>query len=168
MSGRHGTFTGSKLVGGQWWWRNWVWGLQDENEEEEDLLDQLSSALTAILREYGDAAMPLLDGLMPQIGQLLDPARSPAERRIGVCIIDDLLEHSQAGPQLQTTKKPTRNACLMKDLQHINPAAYQGLVAKHCSVWRFSRAVRMLRCLHLNSCASAEHLELLVAVNRKQ
>ena len=41
--------------------------------------------------------MPFVDGIMPEVGQLLDPSRSPAERRIGICIIDDLLEHSAAG-----------------------------------------------------------------------
>lgn len=71
--------------------------LQDENEEEEDLLDQLCGALTSILREYGDTAMPLVDSIMLQIGQLLDPSRAPGERRIGISIIDDLLEHSAAG-----------------------------------------------------------------------
>ena len=70
---------------------------QEEDTEEENLLDELASALTTILREYGDAAMPWIDGIMPQIGQLLDQSRSPAERRIGICIIDDLLEHSAAG-----------------------------------------------------------------------
>ena len=75
--------------------------LQEENTEEEDLLDELASALTTILREYGDAAMPWIDGIMPQIGQLLDQSRSPAERRIGICIIDDLLEHSAAGESQQ-------------------------------------------------------------------
>jgi len=71
--------------------------LQEENSEEEDLLDELASALTVILREYKDAAMPWIDTIMPQIGQLLDATRSPAEQRIGICIIDDLLEHSAAG-----------------------------------------------------------------------
>lgn len=71
--------------------------MQEENSEEEDLLDELASALTTILKEYGDEAMPCIDGIMPEVGQLLDPSRSPAERRIGICIIDDLLEHSAAG-----------------------------------------------------------------------
>jgi len=36
---------------------------QEENEDEEDLLDQLASVLTAVLRKYGDAALPVLAAL---------------------------------------------------------------------------------------------------------
>ncbi len=79
---------------------------QEENSEEEDLLDELASALTVILREYKDAAMPWVDGIMPQIGQLLDSSRSPAEQRIGICIIDDLLEHSAAGGASKCPSSP--------------------------------------------------------------
>ena len=61
------------------------------------MLDQLASALTVILRSYGDRAMPYIDGIMPQLAQLLDAQRSVQERRIGVCIMDDILEHSAAG-----------------------------------------------------------------------
>lgn len=71
--------------------------VQDENEEEEDLLDKVGGVLTAVLKVYQDNAMPMIDTLMPQIGGLLDPQRSAGERRIGICIIDDLLEHSAAG-----------------------------------------------------------------------
>ena len=61
------------------------------------MLDSLGSCLSAVMREFGDAAMPLLDGLMPRLAPLLDASRSPAERRVGVCIIDDILEHSPSG-----------------------------------------------------------------------
>lgn len=34
---------------------------------------------------------------MPILAALLEKSRTPEERRIGVCIMDDLLEHSPAG-----------------------------------------------------------------------
>ena len=63
---------------------------QEENEGEEDLLDQLASVLTAVLRKYGDAALPFLAELMPALGALLEPGRDPEERRIAICILDDI------------------------------------------------------------------------------
>lgn len=33
----------------------------------------------------------------PQIGPLLDKGRNPEDRRIAICVVDDLLEHSPAG-----------------------------------------------------------------------
>ncbi len=76
---------------------------QEENEDEEDLLDQLASVLTAVLRKYGDAALPVLAELMPALGALLEPGRDPEERRIAICILDDILEHCPAGARLALT-----------------------------------------------------------------
>jgi importin-5 len=70
--------------------------VQEENEEEEELLDNLAACLTAVLRTYGDSAITLMDGLMPKLGLLLDASRSTEERRVGICIVDDILEHSAA------------------------------------------------------------------------
>ena len=81
--------------------------LQDENEEEEDLLDKAGGVLTSVLKEYKDQAMPLIDKLMPQIGQMLDQSRSAGERRVAICILDDLLEHSSAGIQALSIQQST-------------------------------------------------------------
>ncbi len=51
--------------------------VQEENEDEENLLDQLSSLLSAIMKKYGDAAMPLVDLLMPSVAPLLAPTARP-------------------------------------------------------------------------------------------
>ena len=70
---------------------------QGENELEEDLLDQVQTCLGAVLEQFGDAAMPLMEGLMPQIGVLLTPKSSVEEKRVGICIMDDIMEHTQEG-----------------------------------------------------------------------
>ena len=72
---------------------------QDDNEEEAELFDGISSCLSVVLRRYGDAAMELVNPLMPYFGALLDPARPVDERRIGICVLDDIIEHSPAGVQ---------------------------------------------------------------------
>ena len=71
--------------------------MQGDNELEEELLDQVQSCLGAVLEQFGDSAMPLLEGLMPQIGALLTPKSSVEEKRVGICIMDDIMEHTQEG-----------------------------------------------------------------------
>jgi len=71
--------------------------LEAENAQEEELFDGVGSALGAFLKRAGDAVLPYVEGLMPQIGPLLDKSRNPEDRRIAVCVVDDLLEHSAAG-----------------------------------------------------------------------
>ena len=73
---------------------------QDDIAEEVELLDQVTSGITTLMAKYGDDGMALLEGLMPFFGQLLDPARSASERRVGICVLDDIIEHSSAGGAL--------------------------------------------------------------------
>jgi hypothetical protein len=84
--------------------------MQEENEDEEDLLDQVSSVLTAILKKYGDLCMPLIDSLMPSLAPLLDPQRSAEERRVAICILDDILEFSPSGACTQQPPLRARRA----------------------------------------------------------
>lgn len=71
--------------------------LEGENELEEELLDQVQSCLGAVLEQFGDAAMPLMEGLMPQIGALLGPKSSSEEKRVGICVMDDIMEYTKEG-----------------------------------------------------------------------
>ncbi|BDA40930.1 Importin-5 [Coccomyxa sp. Obi] len=71
--------------------------LEEENEGEEDLLDQFSSLLSAVLKRHGDAAMPLVDTLLPSLAPLLNGQRTPEERRVAICVLDDILEFSPSG-----------------------------------------------------------------------
>jgi hypothetical protein len=57
----------------------------------------VGSCLGNFLKSFGDAALPYVEGLMPSIAPLLEKSRPEEERRIALCIIDDMLEHSQAG-----------------------------------------------------------------------
>lgn len=49
------------------------------------------------MKKYGDSAMPLVDALMPSMAPLLAPQRSAEERRVALCLLDDVLEFSPAG-----------------------------------------------------------------------
>ncbi|KAK9810031.1 hypothetical protein WJX72_003666 [[Myrmecia] bisecta] len=106
----------------------------EENEAEEDLLDQVSSCLTVILKQFKDGAMPFIDALMPQLGQLLAPTRSPEERRVGICVMDDILEHAPAIGQkyMQQILPVLLGACRERDPNLRQCAVYGvGVLAEH-------------------------------------
>ncbi|KAG1673229.1 hypothetical protein FOA52_013109 [Chlamydomonas sp. UWO 241] len=71
--------------------------LEEENQQEEELFDQVATCLGTFLKKFNDAVLPLVERIMPQIAPLLEKTRSNEERRIAVCVVDDLLEHSPAG-----------------------------------------------------------------------
>ncbi len=71
--------------------------LEEENFVEEELLDQVQCVMGAFMKKYGDAVLPLVELLMPQVAPMLDKGRNSEERRIAVCIIDDLLEYCPQG-----------------------------------------------------------------------
>jgi hypothetical protein len=71
--------------------------LEEEHEAEGELLDALGTACTTALRYYGDAVMPLIEGLMPAVGQLLEKGRFVEERRVALCLMDDVIQYSPSG-----------------------------------------------------------------------
>ncbi|GFR44315.1 hypothetical protein Agub_g5527 [Astrephomene gubernaculifera] len=73
--------------------------IEAENELEEELFDQVSTAVGAFLKKFGDDVLPLVESLLvTRYGAMLtDKSRSSEERRIAICLVDDLLENSPAG-----------------------------------------------------------------------
>ncbi|KAL4452685.1 hypothetical protein ABPG75_008347 [Micractinium tetrahymenae] len=71
--------------------------IEEEHESESEVLDALGTVITTTLRLYGDSALPLVEGLMPHVSRLLEKGRFPEERRVAICVMDDVLEHSPAG-----------------------------------------------------------------------
>ena len=71
--------------------------MQDEDEEDVEVLEHVSGVITAVLKNFGDEGMVVVDQLMPQLGSLMAPGASPQETRVCICIIDDILEYSPAG-----------------------------------------------------------------------
>ncbi|PNH09582.1 Importin-5 [Tetrabaena socialis] len=73
--------------------------LEAENEMEEELFDQVATAVGAFLKKFGDDVLPLVESLlMTRYGAMLtDKTRGPEERRIAICLVDDMVENSPAG-----------------------------------------------------------------------
>ena len=57
----------------------------------------MGTCLGNFLKKFGDAVLPYVEGLMPSLAPLMMKTRPEEERRIAMCIIDDILEHSAAG-----------------------------------------------------------------------
>jgi hypothetical protein len=122
--------------------------LKDENEEEEELLDAVSSCMTAVLREFGDAALPLLQKFLPQLQPLMRPGAAPEEQRTVICIMDDVIEHMPQGsdkllPSIQplllqhcSSSEPTVRQCAVYGLGSLaehKPAAFQAIATEAVS-----------------------------------
>jgi len=71
--------------------------LEEENQQEEELFDQVGACIGTFLKKFGDSVLGYVESIMGQIAPLLDKSRSAEDRRIAVCVVDDLLEHSPAG-----------------------------------------------------------------------
>lgn len=72
--------------------------LEEENEQEEEVLDQLSECLSSFLKKFKSGFLPVIDELWPLIMPMLeDPKRSSQEKRIAICIFDDIVEHAGEG-----------------------------------------------------------------------
>eukprot|EP00210_Caulerpa_lentillifera_P001229 g1185.t1 len=70
----------------------------DEEEEELEVLDEISTVLSSFMKKFGDYVMHYIGSLMPFIQQLLEKGRLSVEHKIGICILDDILEYCpQAG-----------------------------------------------------------------------
>ena len=65
--------------------------LADEAAAEDDLVDQVQECVASLLRAFGAAYLPFLQRLAPAILPMLQ-APSATQRRIAVCIFDDVME----------------------------------------------------------------------------
>jgi len=68
--------------------------LAEEQEVEEAALDAVQELLAALISTYKGASMPIVEALLPKIARLMEAGRTHEERRIAVCVFDDLLEHA--------------------------------------------------------------------------
>jgi len=72
--------------------------LQDEQAAEDEVFDQFAECVGSLLRSLNAPVLPLIEPLLAQyVAPMLSPDRSPEERRIAVCVFDDVFEHASAG-----------------------------------------------------------------------
>mmetsp|Transcript_8735 Transcript_8735/g.11822 ORF Transcript_8735/g.11822 Transcript_8735/m.11822 type:complete len:1130 (+) Transcript_8735:104-3493(+) len=71
--------------------------LEEENEAETEVFDQVAECLNSFLKKFKGGFLPVVDALLPQVMPMMEPHRSPEERRVALCIFDDVIEYAAEG-----------------------------------------------------------------------
>ncbi|XP_028790376.1 importin-5 [Neltuma alba] len=67
--------------------------LKEENEQEEELFDQVGDCLGTLIKTFRASFLPFFDELSSYITPMLGKDKTSEERRIAICIFDDVAEH---------------------------------------------------------------------------
>ncbi|KAI3865039.1 hypothetical protein MKX03_012193 [Papaver bracteatum] len=66
--------------------------LKEENEQEEEVFDQVGNLLGALIKTFKASFVPFFDELSSYVTAMLGKDKTPDERRIAICIFDDVAE----------------------------------------------------------------------------
>ncbi|ONM59011.1 Importin-5 [Zea mays] len=66
--------------------------LKEENEQEEEVFDQVSECLGTLIKTFKGSFLPFFEELSMYITPMLGKDKTPEERRIAICIFDDVAE----------------------------------------------------------------------------
>ncbi|KAM5550342.1 hypothetical protein ABKV19_027497 [Rosa sericea] len=67
--------------------------LKEENEQEEELFDLVGDCLGTLIKTFKASFLPFFDELSSYITPMLGKDKTAEERRIAICIFDDIAEH---------------------------------------------------------------------------
>ncbi|KAL9233010.1 hypothetical protein vseg_008055 [Gypsophila vaccaria] len=67
--------------------------LNEENEQEEELFDQVGDCLGTLIKTFKASFLPFFDELSSYLTPMWGKDKTPEERRIVICIFDDVVEH---------------------------------------------------------------------------
>ena len=72
--------------------------LKEEQAAEDEVFDQFAECVGSLLRSLHAPVLPALEPLLQEfVAPMLAPDRSPEERRIAICVFDDVMEHASDG-----------------------------------------------------------------------
>ncbi|TKY62898.1 Importin-5 protein [Spatholobus suberectus] len=67
--------------------------LKEENEQEEELFDQIGDCLGTLIKTFRASFLPFFDELSSYLIPMFGKDKASEERRIAICIFDDVAEH---------------------------------------------------------------------------
>ncbi|CAO2822092.1 unnamed protein product [Amaranthus hypochondriacus] len=67
--------------------------LKEENEQEEELFDQVGDCLGTLIKTFKTSFLPFFDELSSYLTPMWGKDKTTEERRIAICIFDDIVEH---------------------------------------------------------------------------
>ena len=72
--------------------------LKEEQAAEDEVFDQFAECVGSLLRSLHAPVLPALEPLLQEfVAPMLARDRSPEERRIAICVFDDVMEHASDG-----------------------------------------------------------------------
>ncbi|XP_072990943.1 uncharacterized protein [Typha latifolia] len=71
--------------------------LKEENEQEEEVFDQVGDCLGTLIKTFKTSFLPFFDELSIYITPMLGKDKTAEERRIAICIFDDVAEQCREG-----------------------------------------------------------------------
>ncbi|KAK4258237.1 hypothetical protein QN277_007709 [Acacia crassicarpa] len=66
--------------------------IKEENEQEEEVFDQVGEILGTLIKTFKASFLPFFDGLSSYLTPMWGRDKTPEERRIAICIFDDVAE----------------------------------------------------------------------------
>ncbi|KAK9664646.1 hypothetical protein RND81_14G058200 [Saponaria officinalis] len=69
--------------------------LNEENEQEEELFDQVGDCLGTLIKTFKASFLPFFDELSSYLTPMWGKDKTAEERRIAICIFDDVVEHGR-------------------------------------------------------------------------
>ncbi|GLJ05429.1 hypothetical protein SUGI_0018100 [Cryptomeria japonica] len=69
--------------------------LQEENEQEEEVFDQVGECIGTLIKTFKSSFLPFFDELSSYITPMWGKDKTAEERRIAICIFDDVAEQCQ-------------------------------------------------------------------------
>eukprot|EP00899_Mesostigma_viride_P014218 jgi/Mesvir1/22798/Mv14182-RA.3 len=102
--------------------------LDAEAAEDDGLFDQVAECIGSLAKACGASFLPYFDALVPLVVPALAPSRPAEDRRIALCIIDDIFEHAsgtgETAKYLGTFVPHMLQACLAEDPDVRQAAVY--------------------------------------------
>ncbi|KAL3529778.1 hypothetical protein ACH5RR_009100 [Cinchona calisaya] len=102
--------------------------LREENEQEEEVFDQIGEILGTLIKTFKVAFLPFFDELSTYLMPMWGKDKTPEERRIAICIFDDVVEQCrEAAQKYYLTHLPFLLEACNDDNSDVQQAAVYGL-----------------------------------------
>lgn len=102
--------------------------LKEENEQEEELFNQVGDCLGTLIKVFKASFLPFIDELSSYLTPLWGKDATPEEKRIAICIFDDVAEHCQeAALKYYNTYLPSLLEACKDENSDVRQAAVYGI-----------------------------------------
>ncbi|KAL5188150.1 Importin-5 [Glycine soja] len=122
--------------------------IKEENEQEEEVFDQVGEILGTLIKTFKASFLPFFDELSSYLTPMWGRDKTPEERRIAICIFDDVAEQCrEAAVKYYDTYLPF----LLEACNDETPDVRQGKPWHSCALVIDWSWVRIRKCIQLPS-----------------